>query len=391
MMMMGLELLDEVPFREVFMHGLVRDEHGEKMSKVKGNVLDPLDVIETAGADALRFTLAIMAVPARDIPWNPRRMEGYRTFANKLWQAARFVQMNLGGETSREVHRHGAGGLDVADRWILSRLEQTVAQVDSAFAEYRFHEAADALYHFAWDEYCAWFIEMAKPALGEGADPVAAATKRRVLLRVLDDCLRLLHPFMPFLTEEIWQHFPHEGETIQRASWPRSGAFPVDEAALEAVGRLQEVVTALRNLRAETGLDPKQRLPVRFATADGATRALLAEQSAVLQAVARTQPPELLDHAPVAADRQGCAVAEAAGVSVLVPLSGLLDVEAETRRLTQQAAKAEQEARSLAGRLANAAFTGKAPAEVVAETRARHLELVARVERLQRTLAALRG
>jgi valyl-tRNA synthetase len=221
MMMMGLELMDDVPFRKVFMHGLVRDPKGEKMSKVKGNVIDPLEVIAENGADALRFTLAILAVPARDIPWNPARMEGYRTFANKLWQATRFVTMNLpeGFEARREIDPSRLG---LADRFILSRCEQTARAVNEAIDEFRFHEAADAIYHFAWDEYCAWYIEACKPALMAKEGPLVeeADVRRHVLVRVLDDTLRLLHPFMPFFTEELWQHLPHEGDFIARARYP---------------------------------------------------------------------------------------------------------------------------------------------------------------------------
>jgi valyl-tRNA synthetase len=385
MVMLGLECMDEVPFHDVFMHGLVRDERGEKMSKMKGNVIDPLEVIEHAGADALRFTLAILAVPARDIPWNPRRMEGYRTFANKLWQAARFVQMNLGDTTSREWD---PARLALPDRWILSRLAETARSVNEALDEYRFHEAADAIYHFAWDELCAWYIEMAKPALQatEGALAAEAETRRRVLLAVLDDTLRLLHPFMPFLTEELWQSLPHEGETIMLAPYPEGRRADVDALALRDMARLQEVVTALRNLRAETGIDPKQRIPVRLECGDAATRRLLADVAPLVASLARTEDVRI---AEPGGDRGGCAVAEAGGVTVLVPLHGVLDVEAEKARLHQARGKLEKDLAGLESRLQNPSFVERAKPEVVAEARTRHEELLDRRARLDRALATL--
>ena len=386
MMMMGLWFMDEVPFHEVYLHGLVRDEHNDKMSKTKGNVVDPLEVIASHGADAMRFTLAVLCVPARDIPWNPKRMEGYRTFANKLWQAARFVQMNLKEEASRDFD---AGQLDLADRWILTRLQRTAREVNQAFGEYRFHEAANLIYQFIWNELCAWAIEAAKPAFWADADGEGDATnKRRVLLAVLDDSLRLLHPFMPFLTEELWQHFPHEGHTIQRAAYPEGEAALEFAEAAEGFERVQELVTALRAARKEAGIPESKRVPLRLAAADEAGRELLSSQAAVIATLAKTDPPEILEGEP---DRTGCLAVEAAGVSALVPLEGLIDVEAETARLKAQLEKLEKERKGLAGRLASKGFTEKAPPNVVQDARDQLAGLDDKKARLESALQALSG
>jgi len=388
MMMMGLEFMDDVPFREVFIHGLVRDAKGEKMSKVKGNVIDPLEVIAESGADALRFTLAILAVPARDIPWNPARMEGYRTFANKLWQATRFVTMNLpeGFVAKREVDRSRLG---LADRFILSRCEQTCRVVNEAIDGFRFHEAADAIYHFAWDEYCAWYIEACKPALNAKEGPLAeeADMRRQVLVRVLDDTLRLLHPFMPFFTEELWQHVPHDGDFIARARYPVGSLADVDQAALDEMARLQEVVGAVRNLRAENRLDPRKLIPVELVVADPRERAFISANAGLVATLARTEAPVVVAEGL----REGRAIVEAGGVSVRVPLAGLLDVAAERERLSQQQSKLAKELEQLEQRLSREDFVAKAKPEVVAQARARRDELALQCERLGAALAGLGG
>ncbi len=391
MMMAGLEFMGEVPFRQVFIHGLVRDARGEKMSKVKGNVIDPLEVIEQDGADALRFTLAILAVPARDIPWNPARLEGYRTFANKLWQAQRFVLMNLPeGFARRPIE---PADLAMADRWILARLDETARTVNAAMDEYRFHEAAGALYRFAWDEFCAWYIELAKPVFfGRAGLEGQAETRRQVLVHVLDATLRMLHPFMPFLTEELWQHLPRladDPKTVMFARYPvaTAAASAGDAAAIAEMERLQGVVAAVRNLRAEYRVDPKRTVPIELVAPDDAALARLTEHAPLIAALARTETPVLLREG----ERSGRAVAESELASVRIPLAGLLDVAAERERLTQQVARAEKEIDALAARLANEGFTAKAPAQVIAEAVARRDELAAQVERLKTQLVTLAG
>jgi valyl-tRNA synthetase len=329
-----------------------------------------------------------MAVPARDIPWNPSRMEGYRTFANKLWQAERFVLMNLPeGFVRREVAR---GELDDVERWVLSRLAQTTLTVNQALDEFRFHEAADAIYHFAWDEYCAWFIEASKPLLFSKTAPLderAADVRRQVLVRVLDDTLRLLHPFMPFLTEELWQHLPRRAEdpeTIVRARYPAADASEADEGAIAAIGRLQEAVVAIRNLRAEAKLDPKRTIPVELVTPDASLRTLLTAHAAVIASLARTESPVIAAEG----DRTGRLVAEAGAVSVRMPLAGVVDPQAESARLKQQIEKLEKELSSLQSRLSNEGFVAKAPPEVIAQSRARVEELSEQGERMRRQLAS---
>jgi valyl-tRNA synthetase len=387
MMMMGLWFKDEVPFKEVFLHGLVRDSKNKKMSKTTGNVVDPLEVIQSHGADAMRFTLAVMCVPARDIPWDPNRMEGYRTFANKLWQASRFVQMNLTEGTTREFD---TGKLDLADQWILTRLQRTAREMNQALEDYRFHEAANLIYHFAWNEYCAWAIEAAKPTFFAKDGPLAeiADNKRSVMLAVLDDTLRLLHPFMPFLTEELWLHFPHEGDTIQRAPYPVGDEKLEFQEGFDAFVRMQELVGSLRAARKEAGIPESKRVPLRLAVADEGRLEELRSLAPVIGAMAKSDPPELESGTP---DRTGCLAVESAGISALVPLEGLIDAAAETVRINEQIGKVEKELKSLTGRLNSKGFTDKAPAAVIQTARDKQAELEDKKSRLQNALAALSG
>jgi valyl-tRNA synthetase len=391
MIMMGLKFRGEAPFRSVYITGLVRDAEGEKMSKTRGNVVDPLDLVDRYGADALRFTMAAMATPGADLPLSEERMAGYRAFANKLWNAARFVQMNTAAEGEPPTAPAdggallGAAPLALPDRWILSRLERLRGEVDEALAAFRFDEMANALYRFLWHEYCDWYLEMSKPALVAGGPPAAAT--RRVLGEVLENVLRLLHPVMPFLTEEIWQSLPERtGETIARAAYPRPGAGRIDEAAEREVALLVDVVTRVRNLRAELNVDPGRKVPLLYQPHDPAVGALLAREAALLRSLARLDAVEAV---PAIAARGLSARAVAAGVDLAVPLEGLLDVDAEKTRLRRELDKLAREREGHAKKLQNADFLERARPEVVAKVRGIDQELGEKIDRLTRTLRTL--
>jgi valyl-tRNA synthetase len=402
MMMMGLRFRGEVPFRDVYIHGLVRDPQGQKMSKSKGNVIDPLAILDTSGADALRFALTAFAAMGRDIKLSPQRIEGYRNFANKLWNAARFVLMNVEGAGPEAVRVADAlergerpAAASLADRWVLSRLERTVGAVGEALDGYRVNDAAGALYQFAWHELCDWYLETAKPQLaGPGADRT-----RGVLLFVLERLLRLLHPFMPFLTEEVWQAVTVEGwgaaragrfaDSIMVARYPASVASLVDDSAEADMGRLVDVVRAIRNLRSEYNVPPSRPVEARLFAPDAGVRARLVDVLPLVATLAKVEPLALLD----AAERPANAAVESVGgVELTVPLTGLIDdVAAEAQRIAREVEKVEKELAGVAAKLANPQFAERAPEEVVAEVEEKGAQLRDRRDVLRRSLERLRA
>jgi valyl-tRNA synthetase len=387
MLMMGLKFRDDVPFREVYIHGLVRDAQGQKMAKTKGNTIEPAEVQERYGTDAVRFTLAILAAPGNDIPLSPERMEGYRAFSNKLWNACRFMLLRLGDDPRRT--RLDDVGSELTDRWILSRVHRLTAEVDGALSEYRFDHAADALYHFAWHEFCDWYIEMVKPALLDDAVDVArAASARTVLVEVMDALLRLLHPFMPFISEELWQRLPHEGAYLAAAAWPRSNERFIDPGAERDMQVLQDLVVKIRNLRAESNVDAARRVEVLVHGAGDAATALIARHAGLVATLARASSVRVVDRI------DGSLVA-ARGVvrdlEVAIPLQGVLDFAAERTRLTRELEKLESEAAARERKLSNASFLERAPAEVVQKERDLQRELLGRKTRIETTLERLRG
>ncbi|HKN47645.1 MAG TPA: class I tRNA ligase family protein, partial [Candidatus Polarisedimenticolia bacterium] len=389
MLMMGLHLMGDVPFRQVYITGLVRDAEGQKMSKTRGNVVDPLELVERHGADAVRFTMAAMATPGSDLPLSEERMAGYRAFANKLWNAARFVLINRGGAPGESVlpPLPSSERLALPDRWILSRLTRLADEVEVSLSQFRFDEMANALYRFVWHEYCDWYLEMAKPALTSAAPPGDAARTRAVLLHVLERVLRLLHPVMPFLTEEIWQRLPHEGETIARATYPAADHALLDDDAEDRVSLLMELVTRVRNIRAELNLDPGRRLRLLYRPADAATERTISENLATLIALARLESAERSDSLESAGP---VARAVAAGCDLAVPLAGILDLQAELRRFTREIERLDREKEGHARKLKNPDFMSKADPAVIDKTRRIHQELQEKLDRLARTVESLR-
>jgi len=379
MMMFGLYAMrgrpaaDAVPFRTVVLHGLVRDQYGKKMSKSRGNTVDPLAWIDRFGADATRFTLARGSNPGSDTAVSEDWAAGSRNFCNKLWNATRFALLN--GATTEPF---GNNDLSTPDRWILSRLSSVIAEVDGLLEQFEFGKACDALYHFAWDEFCDWYLELAKVPLSSSNQAGAAGgaeTTRRVLGFVLDQMLRLLHPVMPFVTDELWRALTGE-DSVMVAAWP-TYRF-ADPAAESQIGSLMRLVTEIRRFRSDQGLRPGQRVQARLA---GIESTPLAVHEQAIRALLRLVAPE--DGFSVSA------ALAAEGVTVELDLAGTVDVDAERKRLEKDLAAARKEAGQMTAKLGNAAFTDKAPADVVQKSRQRLAVAEADIARLESRLAAL--
>ncbi len=425
MIMMTLKFTGQVPFRQVCITGLVRDERGRKMSKSKGNILDPIDLIDgislealiekrtsetmqphlrreveertresfpdgiaAHGADALRFTFYSLASTGRDIKFDPGRIEGFRNFCNKIWNAARFVLMNCGdGAPAGDGGERGS----VADRWIASRFERAAGQVAAAMSGYRFDLASQALHEFVWDEFCDWYLELVKPALlDEAENPRQAAAARRTLVSVLEKTLRLLHPFMPFITEEIWQKIAPlagvEGETVMLRPFPEPDEGKIDAEAEERVDWIKGVVVAIRNIRGEMGVSPAKGIGALLRAGGDRDRENLERHRTHLRKLARLDSIEWLDgEAPAAA------AALHGPLEILVPLAGLIDAGAERARLDREIAKLEGGLAAAVKKLGNAGFVDKAPEAVVAREREKERELSAALSALREKRERLAG
>jgi valyl-tRNA synthetase len=385
MMMLGMRFGGDVPFRTVFINGLVRDEKGEKMSKTRGNDIDPLQIIDQYGADALRFTLAALAAPGTDPSLGEKRLLGYRAFINKLWNASRFALMNLAGERAES---YDFAALPLHSRWILSRLQATAGRVGALLAEYRFDQAANELYHFVWDELCDWYIEVAKR---DFADEKEGPRTRAVLLEVLESTLRLLHPFIPFVTEEIWQRLPKAAaapESIMVAAYPVEDAAKRDTVAESEMERLMALVTGIRTIRATYEVDRKKKMDVTLAAAGAEDRAFVERQSGPLAHLAGLSRLAVVESAPDAAQT----IKQVVGPFVAhIPMAGLFDVAAETARLTKELGKIDAELQQLRTKLGNPSFVERAKPEVVAQSRDRVAELEDRRVRVTATLKDLGG
>jgi valyl-tRNA synthetase len=388
MIMMGLWFIGQQPFDVVYIHGLIRDAEGRKMSKSLGNALDPVELIEEYGCDALRFTLMTSSTPGNDSRLDVKKVEGARNFANKVWNAARFVIANLDGTGPVEAISPDGPGLTLADRWIISRYHRLSADVSRMMESYQYGEAGRQIYDFLWGEFCDWFIEIAKIRL-HGEDQAAKATVRRVLVYVLEHTLRLLHPFMPFVTEAIWQQLPlvglpHTGEALIIARWPEAGAL--NEAAEAQMALVQEIVRGIRNARAEYNVEPGRRIAALIGA--GNSTGLLREQRDLLTFLARLDPERLAIEPALSAPEQAVTVV-AGETTTYLPLAGMVDLDAERERLRKAFAALETDIARSDRLLSNDGFRRKAPAEVVAREEARLAELKEQQARLQAQLALL--
>ena len=381
MMMMGLHVMDEVPFRDVYIHALVRDEKGQKMSKSKGNVIDPLDLIDTYGADALRFTLAAMAAQGRDIKLSASRVEGYRNFATKLWNAARFAEIN---DCTPDPGFDPAAAKVTLNRWILGESERTLAAVTEALQSFRFNEAAGAIYHFIWHVYCDWYLELIKPILA-GPDAAAAAETRAAAAFVLDRALTLLHPFMPFVTEELWaKRAPGEGRAslLMLAPWPGQHGFQNAGADAE-IGWVIRFISEVRSVRAEMNVPAGAKVPLVISGANAETEARVARHQETLLRLARL---ETIEFGKPPAGAVQLVLDEA---TVALPLAGIIDIDAEQQRLKREIDKVGSEIRQLDAKLGNEKFVSRAPEHVVEEQRERKSEAEAVAAKLEQALKRL--
>ena len=397
MTMMAGAFTGQMPFRDVYIHGLVRDEHNRKMSKSAGNGIDPLLLIDRYGADALRFALVReVAGAGQDIRLDYDRasdtsatVEASRNFANKLWNVTRFALMNLGGETPASLGSPDPAQLQLADRWILSRLARVNRETAERYGSYGLGEAAKGLYEFAWNEVCDWYVELIKRRL---QDPLQQRTARQVLARVLSELLVMLHPLMPHLSEELWHGLTGASDTTFLAlqPWPALDAAALDDGLEASFSDLIEAIRVVRNLRAVAGLKPSQGVPVRFVTGRGPLAAVLQAATADITALTRAESVQVLDPAAAEANPAAKALAGVSGeLQVLLPIEGLVDLEALRARLQKDIAKADKEIQGLAGRLANPNFAGKAPPEVVAECKANLAEAEAQAALARKRLADL--
>jgi valyl-tRNA synthetase len=378
MMMMGLHFRHEVPFRDVYIHALVRDEKGAKMSKSKGNVIDPLELIDRFGADSLRFTLAAMAAQGRDIKLSESRVEGYRNFATKLWNASRFAEIN---GCERVAGFEPKSTREPLNRWILGEAAKAVAEASAAIESYRFNDAANAAYRFVWSVFCDWCLELAKPVLQGGEDGPAKAETRATIAYVLDCAYALLHPFMPFLTEELWaikgEAGPPRAGVLALGPWP-SADFPVDKAAEEELGWVVDLIGEIRSVRSEMGVPPAALPPLTLVQASASIAGHARRWAETIKRLARVADVVLADAAP-----GGSLQIVVRGALAALPVAGILDVAAEQARLAKEIAKEQGEVAKVDAKLANADFVARAPEEIVVENHERRTAALARIAKME--------
>jgi valyl-tRNA synthetase len=378
MMMFGLKFMKDVPFRAVYITGIIRDAERQKMSKSKGNVVDPLEICDRFGTDAVRFALARMGAPGTDIAVSDDLFEGYRAFATKIWNAARLIFRHVD-----ESHRLPSASelkqsdLSLVDRWILSRLARATEDVNRSIEQYNLHEGSRHIYAFFWHEFCDWYLEMIK---------LHPERSRPTLLYVFESALRLLHPFMPFITEELWQNLPHRSESIVIAPYPEFDPELLNEDVEAQVDLIRDIVTKVRNIRAEMNVDAKQMVPVRVATSDPELMRLLSDAREYIFKLAQVSELEIV---PTLSGDKLAAQAVAGGISLEVPLAGLIDVAAERARLQKELDKVQSELQKLERKLSDASFVERAPKEVVEENRRRLADYQGQAAKLKEGLKRL--
>ncbi|HYL80248.1 MAG TPA: class I tRNA ligase family protein, partial [Candidatus Acidoferrum sp.] len=418
MIMMGLRFMGDVPFRDVVIHGLIRDEQGEKMSKTRGNVIDPLHVINGAtledllasskaggappaaqesirrqfpegfprfGADALRFTLTALAGQGSDVKLSVKRIEGYRHFCNKLWNAYKFANRYIPEGAAGQVSAKDLA-LTLPDRWILTRLNQVISGVADSLSNYRFNDAASILYQFLWHEYCDWYLEIVKERLAAADGGAETEAGRALLVHVLEQSLRLLHPIMPFITEEIWQRLPHQGSSIMLAAWPQPDPALDWPAAVESMDIMMEITREVRNIRSAYNISPAKRLPLVLHTGGAPQDAILESCRGYLTNLAKLSK---LTFGQNVAKPDVAATAVVKGIEVHVPLEDVIDLREEQARLAKELAKVEKALERITRKLSNEEFLRKAPAAVVSQERASEAELLDARTKIRESAARL--
>ncbi|MGL9727377.1 valine--tRNA ligase [Enterococcus sp. DIV0756] len=384
MIFQSLEFTDERPFKNVLIHGLIRDEQGRKMSKSLGNGIDPMDVIEKYGADALRWFLSTGSAPGQDVRFSYEKMDAAWNFINKIWNASRFVIMNVEGFTAEDIDF--SGEKTVADRWILTRLNETVEKVTSLFDQFEFGEAGRQLYNFMWDDFCDWYIEMSKEIL-YGEDEEAKQTTKSILVYVLDQTLRLLHPIMPFVTEEIWAKIPHTGESLVVADYPVVHPEYDDKTAAKGMEVLKELIRSVRNIRAEVNTPLSKPITLLIKTNDQKIDEFLIENTSYIERFCN--PEELVIASDITAPDLAMS-AVLTGAEIYLPLAGLINIEEEIKRLEKELAKWNGEVKRVQGKLANERFVANAPENVVAEERAKEKDYLEKQAAVQERIESLR-
>lgn len=384
MIFQSLEFTDERPFKNVLIHGLIRDEQGRKMSKSLGNGIDPMDVIEKYGADALRWFLSTGSAPGQDVRFSYEKMDAAWNFINKIWNASRFVIMNVEGFTPADIDF--SGEKTVADRWILTRLNETIEKVTSLFDQFEFGEAGRQLYNFMWDDFCDWYIEMSKEIL-YGEDEEAKQTTKSILVYVLDQTLRLLHPIMPFVTEEIWAKIPHTGESLVVAEYPVVHPENNDETAAKGMEVLKELIRSVRNIRAEVNTPLSKPITLLIKTSDAKVDEFLIENTSYIERFCN--PEELVISSDITAPDLAMS-AVLTGAEIYLPLAGLINIEEEIKRLEKELAKWNGEVKRVQGKLANERFVANAPESVVAEEREKEKDYLEKQAAVQDRIESLR-
>ncbi|WP_163101768.1 valine--tRNA ligase [Peribacillus alkalitolerans] len=385
MIFQGLEFTGQRPFEDVLIHGLVRDAEGRKMSKSLGNGVDPMDVIDQYGADSLRYFLSTGSSPGQDLRFSMEKVEAVWNFSNKIWNASRFALMNMNGLKYEEIDL--SGEKSVADKWILTRLNETIENVTRLADKYEFGEVGRILYNFIWDDFCDWYIEMAKlPLYGEAE--AAKKTTRSILAYVLDNTMRLLHPFMPFITEEIWQNLPHSGESITVAAWPTVNAELSDSEAAEEMKLLVEIIRTVRNIRAEVNTPLSKKISLILKTKDEKIAEMLQKNSAYIE---RFCNPEVLTIGTKVEEPEQAMTAVVTGVELILPLQGLINIEEELKRLEKEREKLDKEVERVQKKLGNEGFVSKAPAQVIDEERAKEKDYVEKRDAVARRITELKS
>ncbi len=385
MIFQSIEFTGERPFKDVLIHGLVRDEQGRKMSKSLGNGVDPMDVIEKYGADALRYFLSTGSSPGQDLRFSYEKVESTWNFANKIWNASRFALMNMDGMTYEEIDF--SGEKSVADKWILTQLNETIDHVTKLSERYEFGEVGRALYNFIWDDFCDWYIEMAKlPLYGE--DEAAKKTTRSILAYVLDQTMRLLHPFMPFITEEIWQNLPHAGESITTAAWPVVRPELSDEQAAQDMKLLMEMIRSVRNIRAEVNTPMSKKIKMLVKAKDETVLKTVENNRSYIE---RFCNPEELQMGVDIESPEKAMTAVITGLEIILPLEGLINIDEEIARLEKEYGRLNKEVDRVQKKLSNEGFMKKAPESVVAEERAKENDYLEKRSIVEVRIKELRG
>ncbi|MEG1726596.1 MAG: valine--tRNA ligase [Acidaminococcaceae bacterium] len=383
MLVMGMEFMQEIPFNKVFIHGLVRDSQGRKMSKSLGNGIDPLEVIDKYGADTLRFMLITGNTPGNDMRFYWERVEATRNFANKIWNASRFVLMNMEGYDSEAK----LAPYTLADQWILSRLQATTKEVTELLGKFELGEAGRLIYDFIWSEFCDWYIELAKPRLYDKEQAAERATAQHVICEVLGSAMKLLHPYMPFITEEIWQCLPHAGDSIMVAPWPQVQEALINPEAETGMVAIMETIKAIRNMRAEVKAAPGKKVPAILLVSKELQAVVTKNQSYIklMGSVDDLTVDSLTGNKP-----ENAMATVTAGIEVYLPLKGLIDVEKENQRLQKELESLTKDVARIAGKLGNAGFLAQAPAEVVAKEQAKSQEFNEKILAIKERLVYLK-